>query len=117
MNIFISTIGNDKNKGTKESPLKTFEGARDFIRNNNISGNIFVYLREGRYFRENSFESVEKDSADENCKIIYTAYENEKVFIDGGIVIDPSKVRKVTDQKVLTRIIEKSEKSIYMKLI
>lgn len=109
--FFIAADGNDKNPGTFEKPFASLEKARDVIRdlkkiNTAIERNITVYIRGGRYFRRYSFELNEADSGSKDSRIVYKAYNNERVFIDGGIVINNSDVKPVSDPGILSRIID-----------
>ncbi len=105
--IFISKNGSDNGLGTIDNPFRTLDMARDeaskFI---NKEDEINIYLREGIYEVENTFEILTKHSGNEKCNITYCAYNNEKVIISGGKTLNPSKFRKVTDNEVLERLPE-----------
>src|SRR3989339_80119 len=87
--FYISPTGNDNNIGTESNPFLTLERARDTIRsmNSNMTGNIFVYLRNGRFERQTAFLLDTLDNGTNGFKIIYKAYPNEIPRISGGKVI------------------------------
>jgi len=49
--FYVSPSGSDDNPGTEASPFQHVERAREAVRliNSNMSGDILVYLRAGRY--------------------------------------------------------------------
>lgn len=86
MELFVSSDGNDRHKGTYHKPLKTMSKAQDIIRsvNNNMHGDIVVYLREGTYELKNTILFDERDSASNGYFIIYTNWQEERPIISGG---------------------------------
>lgn len=107
--IFVSPVGSDSNKGTIDSPLKTLEAARKYVREykervgDNFKG-ITVYLREGSYNVPNGFKLGEEDGGTQNGYVTYSAYNDEKVSITASVTLDVSKFTPVTDSKVLAKI-------------
>jgi hypothetical protein len=106
--IYVATNGSDElGKGTKSTPFASLERARDEIRKLKEEGKsetIFqVNLREGVYFRNESFDLSEKDSGDEAYPVVYKAYKDEKVVIHGGRKIQVENAQKVSDPDVLSR--------------
>ena len=61
---FLSPSGDDANPGTEARPFQTLERARDAVRNNPDKGRepITVWLKEGRYFRNQTFVLNKLDS-------------------------------------------------------
>lgn len=94
--------GSDKNSGTKNAPYKTLEHARDEVRkfNKNMPSDITVYIKGGEYVLDKSFKLNIEDSGTNGHKIIYKAYNDEKVSVSGG--------RKITGWKL-----HDAEKGIY----
>ena len=84
--FFVSPLGDDNNNGTKESPFLTIEKARSEIRkiNQDMSGDIIVYLEDGTYVLNDTLTFDEKDSATNDFDIIYTAVDGAKPAISGG---------------------------------
>ncbi len=103
--LYVSPNGNDDAKGTISSPLKTLEGARAAVKKiNDGTKKIDVVFREGEYRIGNSINFTAQDSGTDEYPITYKAYEDEKVEIKGSIVLDASKAKQVTDEKVLSRM-------------
>ncbi|NGP44903.1 hypothetical protein G4V62_07995 [Bacillaceae bacterium SIJ1] len=109
--IYVDKNGSDSNTGTKEQPFKTLEAARDKIRAlKNETGlpdnGIKVYLREGEYFLDHSFQLGEQDSGEEDKPIVYSAYPGEEVQILGGVSLSSNQFMPVTDEEVRSRLPE-----------
>jgi len=101
--VFVSPEGNDGNTGTIDSPLSSLIAARDMARKRlGSEKNVNVLFREGMYQLSDTFELNEKDS-----NTSYSAYKGEHVSVIGGKKIPNKAVAKVTNPKVLDRIIEK----------
>lgn len=100
MNYYIAQNGNDKNKGTENEPFLTLEKAK-----NTAKAGDTVYIMGGRYHFSDTVRFYK-----ENSGVTYRAYNDEPIYFDGGVVINPDDVKKVTDKDVLNRIIEESEK-------
>ncbi len=108
VNIFIATNGSDNSgTGSIKKPFATLERARDEIRKHknkeNVEKNFQVNLREGTYFRNQTFELNEKDSGFVDAPIVYSAYKNENVIIHGGIKIPVENATKINNTKILSR--------------
>lgn len=101
--IYVSPVGDDSNSGSVEYPVKTLDKARELARNNE---NSTVILREGRYELERSFVLNELDS-----NVTYKAYDNEKVIITGEKKLDNSCYYPVTDENILSRILDSNAKA------
>ncbi|WP_304942791.1 carbohydrate-binding protein [Vallitalea guaymasensis] len=84
--FYVSPDGNDTNPGTESQPFATITKARDVIRtiNDNMTGDIIVYLREGKYYIEDTITFNESDSGTNGYKIYYRNYNNEEPEIVGG---------------------------------
>lgn len=74
--------GNDKNKGTKEAPLKTVEAARDLAKDYapEMKNDISVYLR-GKFRIENTLEFKPENSGGNGYSINYTSWDDEKAVL------------------------------------
>lgn len=87
ISLFVSEAGNDMNDGSKERPFKTIHSARDMARkliNQNVQSDITIYIREGKYYLDDSITLTEKDCFNNGFKVSYKNYENESVKIIGG---------------------------------
>lgn len=80
--LVVAPDGDDRNPGTVYSPLKTFERAKEILKEESSSGNetVTVWFREGTYTIE---ETVEFTSADKE-NVLYRSYPNEKVVFSGA---------------------------------
>lgn len=107
--IFVSPTGDDANDGSIGAPFRTLEAARDSIRDMKNGaglpkGGVTVYLRGGDYDMEKVFRLDSRDSGTESAPIKYTAYNNEKVRLLGGVNV--TNFEKVSDSEVLSRLRE-----------
>jgi len=115
--FYISTQGNDAwsgklpapNAQKSDGPFASLERAREAIREIKQSGKlpkggVTVFLREGIYFRDQSFQLTEADSGSETSPIVYKNYPKEKAQLVGGRKITGFK--PVEDTAVLSRIEE-----------
>lgn len=101
--IFISTTGSDEQgTGSIEQPFQTLERGRDEIRKlkseGKERGGFQVYLREGTYARSSAFRLNEQDGGTEKSPVVYSAYNNERVKIHGGIVIPVAEISREVEE-------------------
>lgn len=99
--VFVSNSGKDSNIGTKEMPVATIQGAYNILTKSNCFEKATVFFREGRYFFNETF----RIKGCEMKNVTFKAYENEKVFFDGGIVLNNEEAKKIEDVTVKKRII------------
>lgn len=88
--FYISLEGSDENSGTKETPLRTLQEAKRRVKEQirkNSDNNITVYLREGIYYLNKTFELDETDCFHDGRKVTYRSFPGEKVTIVGGTPI------------------------------
>ncbi len=78
--LVVSPDGDDSNPGTVDSPLKTFEKAKELIKNNTSDEAITVWFREGTYFIENTVEFTAEDRGN----VLYRSYPDEEVVFSGS---------------------------------
>jgi len=83
---YVSPTGDDANPGTEAKPFKTIQKARDEIRghNQNMSQDITVYLRGGKYELDETLLLEPRDSGTNGHKVIYRNYRGETPSLDGG---------------------------------
>ncbi|MEP7337905.1 MAG: hypothetical protein ABI977_09185, partial [Acidobacteriota bacterium] len=79
--FFISSDGNDSTgNGSLANPWNTVQKARDFIRENhlntNMTGNILVYVRAGKYYVSSTIEFSDADSGSNGFSVIYKNYDS-----------------------------------------
>lgn len=115
MAFYVSKDGSDKFSGTlpevnadnTDGPFATLEKARDTVRKlkkEPLSGTMTVSIRGGTYQLSKTFELFKKDSGTKDVPIVYRPYNNEKVWLVGGIEITGFK--PVDDPAILKRIEE-----------
>lgn len=116
--IYVAPDGNDNNPGTLELPLRTFDGARQKVRDSKDSENPIteVVFRGGDYHMAPTYFD-EGDSGTADAPITYRAYEGEKPNFKGSIVLDSADVRRVTDEAILSRMYDSvRNKVVYIDL-
>lgn len=88
--LYVSPSGNDSNPGTEAAPLRTIAKARDVVRtlNDDMEGDIVVYLRGGEYAVTGTIELDERDSGSNGYNIVYTNYPGETPVLTGGARLD-----------------------------
>ena len=115
--IYVAPDGKDTNKGTIDSPFATLEKARDTILAMKNSGSLgkggaVVYFRGGDYVIKNAIEFGEQHSGEsKDAPIIYRNYPGEEVNFLGAATLDWSNFKKVTDQSILNRIVDKEARN------
>ena len=88
--LFVSPEGSDSNAGTINSPFLTVARAQEEVRkhNQNMSGDILVYLREGTYEITEPMQFGVEDSGSNGYYVVYQNYQDELPVISGGTVLD-----------------------------
>ncbi|MBE7040651.1 MAG: hypothetical protein E7400_01645 [Ruminococcaceae bacterium] len=84
--FYVSTEGNDDGTGTENDPFLTITRARDEVRkfNQDMQGDICVYLRGGVYRQADTLTFAPEDSGSNGYYIRYMSYPGEKATISGG---------------------------------
>ncbi len=107
--IFVSPNGSDSNEGTFEKPLATLAAAKKKVRKyRNKYTQVSVIFRGGEYFIDENIAFGTDDGGYPGAPVIYKAYEGEKPTFVGGIKLDNSKMKPVTDEEFLSRLTDKS---------
>ncbi|AZP22471.1 right-handed parallel beta-helix repeat-containing protein [Streptomyces aquilus] len=86
---YVAPDGDDANAGTISAPFKTLQHARDVVRtvNDNMTGDINVYLRGGTYPVSSTIGFTSADSGTKGHHVVYAAYPGEKPVLDGGVQV------------------------------
>lgn len=121
LTLYIAPNGDDSSPGTIEEPFLTLEGARDAIRTHRAEGTlpdgpVTVYLREGSYYRTQSFELGAEDSGTADSPITYASYPGETARLTGGLELDRDDFTPVTDAAVLDRIVDVDARDTVLQL-
>ena len=117
--LYVATDGDDTGDGSFAHPFATLEKARDTIRGYQSSGmmpegGVTVYLRGGTYFLTQSFTlDGYLDSGTESAPITYRPYQDEKVTLSGGKLIDFSAFSNVQGE-MRDRLIDEAAKDKVM---
>lgn len=71
--FFVSPKGDDSNDGSYDKPFATLEAARDAVRkiNDDMTGDIYVFIAGGQYYMEDTLVFTEEDSGTNGHKIVY----------------------------------------------
>lgn len=107
--LFVAPGGDGD--GTFANPLGSLEEGRDAVRalkasGAAVAGDIVVYLREGVYILQDTFELGAIDNGTPDQRVIYRPFRGEEVFIRGGAEIPVSAVEAVKDPETRERIVE-----------
>lgn len=84
--IYVSTTGNDNGTGTESDPFLTIDRAREEVRkfNQDMKGDICVYLRSGVYRQSETLTFKPEDSGSNGYYVRYMSYPGETVTVSGG---------------------------------
>lgn len=111
--FYVSADGSDENDGSFDAPFATLEKARDEVRKLDKSqfDSITVAIKKGIYLVSN-FEFSTQDSGTETCPITYCAYGDGEVVVNGGVSLKCNDFKKVTDEKMLSRLDKNAKKNV-----
>jgi hypothetical protein len=110
--VYVATNGRDTNRGTKKSPFKTVEHARDQLRLKRSKGRpAIVFLRGGIYEWKHTFALDQRDS-----HTTYRAYPAEHVRIVGGKTITAKYATHISDAKTAARIIDSTARKAVLQI-
>ncbi|MEA3368066.1 MAG: right-handed parallel beta-helix repeat-containing protein, partial [Planctomycetota bacterium] len=81
--VYVSPAGDDANPGTREKPLATLDAARDAARARRPEG-VTVWLGDGVYRRETTFELGAADAGTKAAPVVWRAEHPHKAILLGG---------------------------------
>ncbi|MFA5416964.1 MAG: right-handed parallel beta-helix repeat-containing protein [Bacteroidales bacterium] len=84
LNIYISEKGNDRNIGTKESPLKSIAKVLEFVKSNAAKNAINVYFADGIYSLTAPVKLTAEYSGTEKNQVVFLAENEGKAIISSG---------------------------------
>ncbi|GAB1451010.1 PDZ domain-containing protein [Draconibacterium sp.] len=87
-NIFISPEGNDKNPGTKTSPIKSIDKVQDLVRSKSAKQDIQVIFADGFYYLHEPIVITSEFSGTDKKPVVFRAENEGKAIISGGNQID-----------------------------
>lgn len=101
--LYVSPTGNAGNAGTMEKPFQTLDQAWAAAQTMQGASNITIYVRGGHYPVSKSLVFSQTGN-DAEKHILFTAYNNEKVLLTGGVKLGNDKFHPVSDAKILGRL-------------
>ena len=84
--FYVSGKGNEGNPGTKTRPFATIK--RALIEARKTPGNVTICLFGGTYYLEQPIVFTSEDSRKENETLTLTNFENQKVTVSGGTLLN-----------------------------
>ncbi len=114
--VYVSTNGKSGAEGTEDKPLN-INGYQKFVQQIiekcKTPTEIQVIFRGGEYRVQNQIVLTRLDSGfDDEHRVIYKAYDGEEPIFKGSRKIDVTKIKKVTDNKILKRLPESSRDKV-----
>jgi SKICH domain len=87
--LFVATDGSDSNPGTISQPFLTIDKARQVVQrlNDNMDGDVTVYVRGGRYEINSTLAFDEDDSGTNGYNVDYRCYPGETCRVSGGVAV------------------------------
>jgi len=87
--FYVSVNGNDEAAGTKDSPFKTIEKAKEAVRkvSSEMQGDIIVNIEGGYHFLDDTLRFDVSDSGQNGFKIIYRGEKGNMPVISGGMKV------------------------------
>ncbi len=116
INYYVSNRGSDANDGSFEKPFRSLERAQKAVREAPKTAPITVNIRGGEYKLRKPLKFGPEDSGTPECPVTYRGYKNERPFFNGGTKIPANRITKVTDPKILDRVVDKFAASKLMQM-
>ena len=106
--FYVSPDGNDGADGSFAHPFATVEKARDAVRALDKSGRsgVTVALKAGDY-RVSHIDFSYEDGGTEDCPVLWCAYGDGEVVLNGGLSIDPAAFSSVSPGKPTMRVVRR----------
>ncbi len=107
--IYVSPNGDDGAAGTKANPLKTLDGAKEFVKKLRTTsgipeGGITVWFSSGTYFIDSGMTFTGTDSGSAESPVNYRVLEGHEAEITSAVRLEKSDFKKVTDESILARL-------------
>ena len=83
--VYVATTGNDKNAGTKEKPVATFEKAKALVRKLTGEKPVNVVFANGTYYLPQTVKFTHADG--KGTSVTYSAAEEGKAILSGGSLL------------------------------
>lgn len=102
--IYVSTLGDDKNDGSINSPLATLDAAVKKVRKVKGTSPVEVIFAGGEYRFTQGVDLTSEDSGTEEASVTYKAADGEKVVFKGSYKFDAQSGTSVKDTEILSRV-------------
>lgn len=109
--VFVSSDGNDKNRGTIKAPFKSVNRAKQAVAN--LNGDITIYLREGTHYLDTTIVWMADEKHSES-KITIKSYPGERACISGA---KPLKLKWTPYQKGIMQASVKDAPNVFDQLV
>lgn len=115
---YVSPDAKESGDGSRETPFKSLEAARDAIRTLKAGdglplGGIQISLLPGDYHRDTSFSLDQQDSGTAEAPIVYHGLDRTAVTVSSGIELDVKKLKRVKDSQTWARLKEESRNNVF----
>ncbi len=112
VDYYVATVadgGDDSNPGTLAEPFATIQKAASLVQ-----PGYTVYIRGGRYPVTSTVVLGSAHSGTQDAPVIYTAYQDEEVILDGSMFIPTDGFALVQDQPTLDRLNPAGQGNVYI---
>ncbi|MBR3991142.1 MAG: S-layer homology domain-containing protein, partial [Clostridia bacterium] len=99
--VYVATDGNDSGPGTLDAPVKTFERARDLVREKKATadGEIVVAFKAGDYGTLDSLTLTAEDGGTEAVPIRYCKYGDGDVVFNNGVTLKKDEFEPLSEDE------------------
>lgn len=104
VDVYVAPGGADTNAGTAAAPLRTFEAARDRVRQLHPADGATIWVGGGTYVRDHALELTKDDSGSAGGLIVWRTHEGDAARIVMARPMKASELGPVTDPAVLSRL-------------
>ena len=110
LNVYVAAEAAAGGDGSRRAPLQTLTQGRDAVRAARKAGTlksgeaVTVQVGPGVYRLESSFELTSEDGGTAEAPVVYCAQKRGKARIHGGVTLEPSAFKPLTDASVLARL-------------
>ena len=114
--FYVAPDGDDENPGTQSKPFATMEKAKTAVQGLANQAPVTVLFQAGEYDLPETVSFTAADSGTAENPVVYRAYGDGEVRFVGGKTLDSDLAVPVTDQAVLSRVIDPYAKTRLMQI-